>query len=206
MRSAISWDRRKTVHFAPYALADHEEYSERAGAAFARFGATVVGLHTFCKSQGGAGAGRGPVRRRRQQLPPVEGASRSRPHRSRAPPSGGGRVVLHGLQRRHQHGVPDDPDDQRHADRRTTLVRSLRPDPVPDQSPLPRPGPRFNAHGRDTREADPPVSRRERCALSWECARAHGCEGKAQSSSVRDHRRAPVPRAWRKRSSRREPT
>jgi dipeptidase E len=37
---------RKTVHFAPYALADHDEYTGRAGAAFSRFGATVVGLHS----------------------------------------------------------------------------------------------------------------------------------------------------------------
>jgi dipeptidase E len=39
--------RRKTVHFAPYALADHDGYSERAAAAFSGFGASVVGLHTF---------------------------------------------------------------------------------------------------------------------------------------------------------------
>jgi dipeptidase E len=37
---------RKTVHFAPYALADHDAYSGRAGAVFTGFGATVVGLHT----------------------------------------------------------------------------------------------------------------------------------------------------------------
>jgi dipeptidase E len=37
---------RKTVHFAPYALADHEAYSGRAGAVFSGFGASVVGLHT----------------------------------------------------------------------------------------------------------------------------------------------------------------
>ena len=37
---------RKSVHFAPYALADHQEYSERAGAVFARYGARVVGLDT----------------------------------------------------------------------------------------------------------------------------------------------------------------
>jgi dipeptidase E len=38
---------RKTVHFAPYALADHDDYTARAGSAFSVFGASVVGLHTF---------------------------------------------------------------------------------------------------------------------------------------------------------------
>jgi dipeptidase E len=43
---------RKVVHFAPYALADHQGYSERAGAAFARFDARVVGLHTSANPKG----------------------------------------------------------------------------------------------------------------------------------------------------------
>jgi dipeptidase E len=37
---------RKTVHFAPYALADHDEYTGRAAAAFSGFGANIVGLHS----------------------------------------------------------------------------------------------------------------------------------------------------------------
>jgi dipeptidase E len=36
---------RKTVHFAPYALADHDAYTGRASAAFSGFGAQVIGLH-----------------------------------------------------------------------------------------------------------------------------------------------------------------
>lgn len=36
---------RRTVHFAPYALADHDAYTARVRSALARFGASVVGLH-----------------------------------------------------------------------------------------------------------------------------------------------------------------
>jgi dipeptidase E len=38
---------RRTVHFAPYALADHDEYSGRAGEALAACGAELIGLHKF---------------------------------------------------------------------------------------------------------------------------------------------------------------
>ena len=38
---------RKTVHFAPYALADHDDYSGRARTALSAVGAEVIGLHTF---------------------------------------------------------------------------------------------------------------------------------------------------------------
>jgi dipeptidase E len=36
---------RKTVHFAPYALSDHEGYTTRASGVFSALGASVVGLH-----------------------------------------------------------------------------------------------------------------------------------------------------------------
>lgn len=36
---------RRTVHFAPYALADHDGYTARVQAALARLGLFVVGLH-----------------------------------------------------------------------------------------------------------------------------------------------------------------
>ena len=39
-------DRRPTLHFAPYALADHDGYTQRVRDALAPFGVEVVGLHT----------------------------------------------------------------------------------------------------------------------------------------------------------------
>jgi dipeptidase E len=36
----------KTVHFAPYALKDHDGYAERARSTLAQFDVSVVGLHT----------------------------------------------------------------------------------------------------------------------------------------------------------------
>ena len=36
---------RTTVHFAPYALKDHDGYTQRVESALAPFGVTVVGLH-----------------------------------------------------------------------------------------------------------------------------------------------------------------
>jgi dipeptidase E len=36
---------RRTVHFVPFALADHQGYTERAAAVFSQFDATVTGLH-----------------------------------------------------------------------------------------------------------------------------------------------------------------
>jgi dipeptidase E len=40
-------DGHETVHFAPYALKDHDGYTERASSALGQFGVSVVGLHTF---------------------------------------------------------------------------------------------------------------------------------------------------------------
>jgi dipeptidase E len=38
---------RKTIHFAPFALRDHDGYTERVRTTLGQFGVTVVGLHTF---------------------------------------------------------------------------------------------------------------------------------------------------------------
>jgi dipeptidase E len=39
-------DGRRTIHFVPYALADHDRYTATVGEALAPFGVTVVGVHT----------------------------------------------------------------------------------------------------------------------------------------------------------------
>jgi len=40
-------DGRSTVHFAPYAIADHEQYTARTAGALAPLGVRLLGLHTF---------------------------------------------------------------------------------------------------------------------------------------------------------------
>jgi dipeptidase E len=42
---------RRTVHFAPYALADYDEFTELMSTVFRRFGARVIGLHTLSEPQ-----------------------------------------------------------------------------------------------------------------------------------------------------------
>lgn len=39
-------DGRRTVHFAPYALKDHDGYTQKVRDALGRFGVEVIGLHT----------------------------------------------------------------------------------------------------------------------------------------------------------------
>src|SRR5262249_55007360 len=74
------------------------------------------------------------------------------------------RNALHRFERRLGRLLPNDPNDQRHADRRAGLARGPGADRVPDQRALPRRRPPLDAHGRDPRGAPAPVPRGELAA------------------------------------------
>ena len=73
-----------------------------------------------------------------------------------------GRDPLHRLLGGHQRDLPDDPDDQRHADLPSPLLRRARPAAVPGQPPLRRCRPDLDLHGRDPRRAHRGVPRGQR--------------------------------------------
>ena len=94
-----------------------------------------------------------------------------------------------GTQRR----LPDDPDHQRHADRRAPLADGDRAGAVPGQPALPGRRPeRAPTWGRPARSGSCSSSSATTCRWSA-CARAHGCASLATRRARRRPHRPPVP-------------
>ena len=152
----------RVVTFIPYALADWDDYADRAIAALGSFGIEAVSAHRSSAPDraileaevvmmGGGNTFRLLDSLYRLGVIDGLGAPRAR-----------GRDPLRGRLRRHQRRLPDHPHHQRHADLPPAELRRARAGAVPDQPPLHRRRPGLDLHGRDARRAHRRVPRGER--------------------------------------------
>ena len=82
LREVLSGARR--VLFIPYALKDRDAYTAKARDAFGELGFSLDSLHEADDPAPGRRGGRGRVLRRRQHVPPAQGALRPRADRAAA--------------------------------------------------------------------------------------------------------------------------
>ncbi len=131
---------------------------------------------------------RGDLRGRREHLRPGPQDAAAGAHAGHSA-EGQVRDALRGMVGREQRMLPDDLDDERHADRRARIVPRHRRREVPDQPPLPRCQPR-GACRRDPRAAHPRVHRGQSAPLGGRPARGmhaplRGGDGSNCSANVR---------------------
>ena len=108
-----------------YALADHASYHEKARERFAAIGARARLAARGAATRVDAVHRRaGGLRRRREHVSPARGAARARSRSSRSRDARRRRHAVRRLERRLEPRLPDDPDDERHADRRAADARA----------------------------------------------------------------------------------
>ena len=177
-----------TVTFVPYALADWDDYADRAAAALGRVRRRGRLRPPLQRSGPRDPRGRRGDDGRRQHVPAARLPVRPRRDRRAQPARARGRDPLRGRLRGHQRRLPHHPDHQRHADLPPAELRRARSRAVPDQPPLHRPGSRLDVHGRDARGAHHGVPRGERVPRS---GAVRGLVAARQRGEGRGHRPRP---------------
>ena len=137
---------RRRVMFVPYALADHDGYTQKAAAAFAALGHELFSVHTYddplaaVRDAEAVFIGGGNTFRLQKALLDRGLQAAIRARATAGMPYIGSSAGTN---------VRDlvDPHHQRHADRAAEHVHRAAAGAVPDQPALPRPGPEQHAHG-----------------------------------------------------------